>query len=267
VPYRKSSPTDRRLSTPGLVVLLVLAAIVVLFLAVGTATGGIGGLLVIAGLFAALFALWSLVTGRRGPLFLRSRGLAAGVLGIAVVATGLGGAILPSGDDVATAESSSRPASFAEAAPIPSPSSTAAAERRREAAAKKSAEASAKASAEAKKTADEAAAKVEAERVAAEQAAAEAAAAAAAQAEAERVAAEQAAAAQAEADRVAAAQAAAAAAAAAAAPAPAAPAAPSSTYYKNCDAVRAAGAAPIYAGQPGYASHLDRDGDGVGCEN
>lgn len=37
-------------------------------------------------------------------------------------------------------------------------------------------------------------------------------------------------------------------------------------YYQNCDAVRAAGAAPIYRGQPGYAEHLDRDGDGVGCE-
>lgn len=39
-----------------------------------------------------------------------------------------------------------------------------------------------------------------------------------------------------------------------------------STYYKNCTAVRAAGAAPIRQGDPGYASHLDRDGDGVGCE-
>jgi hypothetical protein len=37
-------------------------------------------------------------------------------------------------------------------------------------------------------------------------------------------------------------------------------------YYQNCAAVRAAGAAPIRAGQPGYASHLDRDSDGVGCE-
>lgn len=37
-------------------------------------------------------------------------------------------------------------------------------------------------------------------------------------------------------------------------------------YYKNCDAVRAAGAAPIYAGDPGYSRKLDRDGDGVGCE-
>lgn len=39
-----------------------------------------------------------------------------------------------------------------------------------------------------------------------------------------------------------------------------------STYYENCDAVRAAGAAPIHRGDPGYARHLDRDGDGVGCE-
>jgi hypothetical protein len=36
--------------------------------------------------------------------------------------------------------------------------------------------------------------------------------------------------------------------------------------YKNCDAVRAAGKAPIRRGEPGYAEHLDRDGDGVGCE-
>lgn len=40
----------------------------------------------------------------------------------------------------------------------------------------------------------------------------------------------------------------------------------SSVSYENCDAVRAAGADPIYAGDPGYGSHLDRDGDGVGCE-
>lgn len=39
-----------------------------------------------------------------------------------------------------------------------------------------------------------------------------------------------------------------------------------SVSYANCAAVRAAGAAPIYRGQPGYGSHLDRDGDGVGCE-
>ncbi|SNR47623.1 Excalibur calcium-binding domain-containing protein [Actinoplanes regularis] len=41
---------------------------------------------------------------------------------------------------------------------------------------------------------------------------------------------------------------------------------PEEVYYKNCAAVRAAGAAPIHRGDPGYAKHLDRDGDGVGCE-
>ncbi|MCW2131706.1 excalibur calcium-binding domain-containing protein [Arthrobacter sp. VKM Ac-2550] len=47
------------------------------------------------------------------------------------------------------------------------------------------------------------------------------------------------------------------------APAPAAPAG----GFENCSAARAAGAAPVYAGQPGYGSHLDRDGDGIGCDN
>jgi len=37
-------------------------------------------------------------------------------------------------------------------------------------------------------------------------------------------------------------------------------------YYKNCTAARAAGAAPVHRGDPGYGRHLDRDGDGVGCE-
>ncbi|WP_461107251.1 excalibur calcium-binding domain-containing protein [Tessaracoccus terricola] len=38
---------------------------------------------------------------------------------------------------------------------------------------------------------------------------------------------------------------------------------PADVYYKNCDAVRAAGADPIHVGEPGYAKHLDRDG--VNC--
>lgn len=37
-------------------------------------------------------------------------------------------------------------------------------------------------------------------------------------------------------------------------------------YFQNCAAARAAGAAPIYAGEPGYRRKLDRDGDGVACE-
>ncbi|QNN64337.1 excalibur calcium-binding domain-containing protein [Sphingomonas rhizophila] len=36
--------------------------------------------------------------------------------------------------------------------------------------------------------------------------------------------------------------------------------------FPNCAAARAAGAAPVREGQPGYSRRLDRDGDGVGCE-
>jgi len=36
--------------------------------------------------------------------------------------------------------------------------------------------------------------------------------------------------------------------------------------YPNCAAARAAGAAPIQRGEPGYGSHLDRDNDGIACE-
>src|SRR5512143_2426398 len=36
--------------------------------------------------------------------------------------------------------------------------------------------------------------------------------------------------------------------------------------YRNCAAARAAGAAPLYRGDPGYSPRLDRDADGVACE-
>ena len=36
--------------------------------------------------------------------------------------------------------------------------------------------------------------------------------------------------------------------------------------YANCAAARAAGAAPVRRGTPGYGPHLDRDNDGIGCE-
>ena len=36
--------------------------------------------------------------------------------------------------------------------------------------------------------------------------------------------------------------------------------------YANCSEARAAGAAPVRRGDPGYSPKLDRDGDGVGCE-
>lgn len=38
------------------------------------------------------------------------------------------------------------------------------------------------------------------------------------------------------------------------------------TAFRNCSEARAAGAAPVRRGEPGYGSHLDRDDDGVGCE-
>ena len=50
------------------------------------------------------------------------------------------------------------------------------------------------------------------------------------------------------------------------APVPAPVPAATDTYFKNCTAAREAGAAPVYEGQTGYGRHLDRDGDGVGCE-
>ncbi|MFF4182986.1 excalibur calcium-binding domain-containing protein [Streptomyces sp. NPDC001691] len=40
----------------------------------------------------------------------------------------------------------------------------------------------------------------------------------------------------------------------------------STVYYKNCAAARAAGVTPLHRGDPGYAAHLDRDGDGIACE-
>lgn len=40
----------------------------------------------------------------------------------------------------------------------------------------------------------------------------------------------------------------------------------SEVHYANCSAARAAGAAPVRRGDPGYATKLDHDGDGVGCE-
>ncbi|WP_240793599.1 MULTISPECIES: excalibur calcium-binding domain-containing protein [unclassified Arthrobacter] len=104
-----------------------------------------------------------------------------------------------------------------------------------------------------------------AEKAATEQAAAEKAAAdkAAADQAAAQLAAEQAAAQKAA--EAAAAQAAQQAAKPAPAPAPAAPA-PSSVYYANCAAAKAAGAAPLYRGQPGYRTGMDGDNDGVACE-
>ena len=40
----------------------------------------------------------------------------------------------------------------------------------------------------------------------------------------------------------------------------------SSVYYETCADARAAGAAPLHRGDPGYRPGLDKDGDGVACE-
>lgn len=37
-------------------------------------------------------------------------------------------------------------------------------------------------------------------------------------------------------------------------------------YYRTCADARAAGVTPIYRGQPGYRTGLDRDGDGIACD-
>lgn len=39
-----------------------------------------------------------------------------------------------------------------------------------------------------------------------------------------------------------------------------------SAYYRNCNDARAAGAAPLYRGEPGYREEMDGDFDGIACE-
>jgi len=41
---------------------------------------------------------------------------------------------------------------------------------------------------------------------------------------------------------------------------------PATGWYANCDQAIAAGVAPLFVGEPGYALHLDRDKDGIACE-
>jgi len=50
-------------------------------------------------------------------------------------------------------------------------------------------------------------------------------------------------------------------------PATVAPTTPTTdVYYQNCTAAREADAAPLYEGEAGYRSALDRDSDGIACE-
>ena len=41
---------------------------------------------------------------------------------------------------------------------------------------------------------------------------------------------------------------------------------PADSWFANCDDVRSAGVAPLYAGEPGYRPEMDGDGDGIACE-
>ena len=49
-------------------------------------------------------------------------------------------------------------------------------------------------------------------------------------------------------------------------PAPAPKPSPAPVHFTSCKQAREAGAAPLYRGDPGYSSNLDRDNDGVACE-
>ena len=51
------------------------------------------------------------------------------------------------------------------------------------------------------------------------------------------------------------------------APKPATSSAAASGVFRSCAEVRAAGAAPLRRGDPGWSARLDRDGDGVACES
>jgi hypothetical protein len=41
---------------------------------------------------------------------------------------------------------------------------------------------------------------------------------------------------------------------------------PAGYTYSGCDAVRAAGVAPLHSYERGFSERLDGDGDGIGCE-
>ena len=51
-----------------------------------------------------------------------------------------------------------------------------------------------------------------------------------------------------------------------AAPTPAPEPPPAHVHFSSCKQAREAGAAPLYRGDPGYSTNLDRDNDGVACE-
>ena len=301
-PYAPAQPQQRWKPT---VLFWIVAAVLLLLLIPFAVVGGVGMVLFILGLAALLTGLYAFLFKRRSWVGLphrKSGGLVAvsGFVALILGAGVVGATAAPRVEtDKATLVSPVKESATATPTPTPtatnpanSTCSTAAAtqkysnqtltctmgadqrlvwmteaDSKRVLAEKAAAEKAAAEKAAAEKAAAEqaAAAQAAAEKAAAEKTAADQAAAQ--QAAAEQAAAEQAAAAQAAAAQAAAEQAArdAAARQAVPAPAPAAPA-PSSVYYANCAAAKAAGAAPLYAGQPGYRPAMDGDSDGVACE-
>lgn len=274
----------------------IVAAIVLLILLIAAISGGFAGVLVFLGIIALITGLYALLFKRRSWIGIphRKSALAVTVSGILVILLGGvagAGASPKSGDTAASLVSEQR------ATPTATPTETNPAQSDCLTADESRTyngevfictagsdeklvwlpEAESRSLVEAREAkAKVAAAKVAADKAAAQKAAAKAAAdklaaqKAAAKAAADKLAAEKAAAAaaaaRAAAEKAAADQAAQQAAAEQAAQQAVVPAAPASVYYANCTAARAAGAAPVYAGTPGYAPHLDRDNDGIGCE-
>jgi hypothetical protein len=296
-PYAPAQPPQRWKPT---VLFWIVAAVLLLLLIPFAVVGGVGMVLFILGLAALLTGLYAFLFKRRSWVGLphrRSGGLVAvsGFVALILGAGVVGATAAPRVEtDKATLVSPVKESATATPTPTPTATNPANSTCSTAAATQKYSNQTLTCTmgadqrlvwmteADSKRVLAE---KAAAEKAAAEKAAAEKAAAeqaAAAQAAAEKAAAEQAAAAQAAAEKAAAEKAAAdqAAAAQAAAeqaardaaarqavpvPAPAAPA-PSSVYYANCAAAKAAGAAPLYAGQPGYRPAMDGDSDGVACE-
>ena len=267
----------------------IVAAIVLLVLIPFAIAGGVGMAMFILGLVALLTGLYALLFKRRSWVGLPHR-KSGGIVAIAgfvalIVGAGVAGATAAPGGSSDKASLASTSQKSATATPTATPTNPAnsacltAAETRKyndqtlictagsDQRLVWMTEADSMRVVAEKAAADKAAAdKAAADKAAAEKAAAEKAAAdkAAADAAAAKLVAEQAAAQKAAAEQ-AAAQQAAKPAPVVQAPAPVAPA-PAAAYYANCTAAKAAGAAPLYAGQAGYSTALDRDRDGVACE-
>lgn len=259
-----------------------------LFLVIALVSGGFAAWLVMFALFIILTALYSLIFGRRSWLGLAHRKGAGGAVGIgflalivgsivAVVTAPAPGSDAPLADAMVAVTTSVTPS----ASPTPTPKYVLKKECFDDGQSvvegtetlvctvddkgllvwmlKKDSTSLLAERAETKRVADE---KAVAEKAAADQAIAEKAASDKAVAdEAARVVAEQAAAV--EAARVAAEQA-----AQQEPPAiqPLVEVPAADVYFQNCTEARAAGAAPLYIGQPGYRPGMDGDSDGIACE-